>query len=260
MKQIVCHINSLLVILLLTLSSCNSQKIGESQEELHGEITIAHLKTHLKGNSSRINEDISVCGYVIANDLYAELNKEIVIADQSGAIAIAVDVSNTAVKFPIYARITISCSGLQIGQTNGRPTLGSQSEQGYRVERLSSDQINRHILIDKKNAQPIEPQVVSIKDITPQTTGNFVRIDNVTFGDDSGKEWCEKDRSNGEYLETIRNVQDLDGNVIGIYISGECSYHNEIIPSDKGSICGIVEMHNQRPTIRIIQYMIDFRE
>ena len=261
MKRIVHLIDRILVAMMLALliSACgNSPEIGDFEDTPNGLISIAHLKSLLKGNSTSLSDDVSVSGYVIANDMYGELYKEIVISDESGGIAIAVDVDRSATKFPLCAHITISCSGLQIGQVNGRPTLGTKSDGGYRVERLSQTLINRHILIDKTAPQSIEPQRVSIEEISTKLAGNFIRLDNVELRDEAGKTWCEKDSKSGEYIETTRYAYDVSGSKIGVRISAYCNYCDEKIPSGKGMICGIVEVENKTPVIRIVQHQINF--
>ena len=261
MKRIARHIDRFLLTLALALlfSACNSSpEIGDYDDTPNGLISIAHLKSLLKGNSNLLSDDVSVSGYVIANDMYGELYKEIVISDESGGIAVAVDVEKSATKFPLYAHLTISCSGLQIGQVNGRPTLGTQSENGYRVERLTQGLINRHILIDKTSPQTIEPQQVTIEEITTKLAGNFIRLDGVEFCDDAGKTWCEKDSDSGEYEETTRYAYDESGNKIGVRISAYCNYRSEKIPTGKGVICGVVEVEDKTPLIRIIQHQINF--
>ena len=249
--------NSIILCISLLLVACGSQEIGDYESQAQGKISIAHLKTLLKGNSYRISDDVTIEGYVIANDLYSEYVKEIVIADQSGGIVIAVDEAQSSIRFPISAHITINCSGLQLGFINGRVTLGEKSSDGYRVERISQQNIARHIHIDKENPQTIEPNTICIEEITSLLAGNFIAIKDVEF-EDAGKSWCEKDLSNNEYTDTIRYATDKDGNKIGVYTSRLCEYGGEIIPSGRGEICGIVETIDREPMIRIIQHNIFF--
>ena len=251
--------NSIIFCLLLLFVGCESQEIGNFDSEPIGKISIAHLKTLLKGNSYRISDDITIEGYVIANDLYSEYIKEIVIADQSGGIVIAIDEAQSATRFPISAHVTINCSGLQLGFVSGRVTLGERSNDGYRVERISQQNIARYILIDKGTPQSIKPKTVNIKEITSLMAGNFVAIKDVEF-EDAGKSWCDKDSSKDEYTDTIRYAKDKDTNKIGIYTSQHCDYSGETIPSGYGEICGIVENIDQQPVIRIIQHNIFFRK
>lgn len=249
--------NSVIYCLLLLLVSCNSQDLRDFSDQAHGLISIAHLKSMLKGNSYPITSDVSIEGYVIANDLYSEYSKEIVIADQSGGITIAVDQAQTSIHFPLSARITISCSGLQLGSINGRVTLGVRSREGYRLERLSHQEMARHIFIDRQNPQTIEPQVVEISDIKSEMAGNFIAIKDVEFVD-AGKSWCDKNPTSEEYINTIRYAIDTQGNQIGVFTSHECSYSGESIPSGRGEICGMVEFIDRSAVIRIIQHNIFF--
>ena len=261
MSKIVYHINSVILTFLIIpiLLSCQSQQIGEYQTSPQGVVSIAHLRSLLKGYTQTIHDDISIEGYVIANDLYNEYRHEVVISDQNCGISLAVDLDHTSKTFPIGAFIRIHCSGLQIAYTSGRTILGKESEQGYRVERLSSSDIARHISIAKEKAQAIEPAHIEISDITTSLEGKFIRIDKIEFVD-AGKRWCEKDPATGLYLQTIRYAVDSFGNDVGIIIDPKCDYHSEEIPSGSGTICGIVEIADNHPVIRIVQHLIIFHK
>ena len=112
------------IISLLAVACSDSTTIGYGQQS-EGMISIAHLKTMAAGSSVEIVENVAIEGYVVVNDLYGEYYKTIVISDESGGIELLVDCDNTAVEFPVSARVTVHCTGLAVGVYGGRVMLGA---------------------------------------------------------------------------------------------------------------------------------------
>lgn len=223
-----------------------------------GVVSIAHLKTLATSLSTTIVDDLSVEGYIIANDLYGELYKSIYISDQSGGIELSVDSRHTATVFPIGARIVVHCTSLALGDYGGSLVLGAQPTAEYVVDRIAKEDFDRYFLIDRSSAQSIEPERISISDIEPRHIGNFVLLEDVNFGDQAGLAWCETDPESGEPITTERILYDNDGNSIILRIEGGCSYAKEKIPDRSGAIGAIVESFNGVYQIRIINRNIYF--
>ena len=106
-------------------------------------------------------------------DLFGEYYKSIVISDQSGGIEIGVDIRNTAVRFPISARVVVHCSGLALGNYGGRMMLGAVPEREYTVDRIAESDIDRYMLIDCSAPVAIEPTTITIADLSPALIGKL---------------------------------------------------------------------------------------
>ena len=78
MKRIVTAIISLII-----LSACQDSAPSYN-ERPHGIISIAHLKTLATSDSYTITDDVAIEGYVVANDLFGEFYKSIVICEEKG--------------------------------------------------------------------------------------------------------------------------------------------------------------------------------
>ena len=249
---------ALAIIFGLLLSSCKREVAADFDDAPHGTISIAHLKTLSADASTSITADIAIEGYIIANDLYGELYKSIVISDQSGGIEISVDCPRTALQFPIGARIIVHCTSLAIGDYGGSLILGAQPTGEYVVDRISEQLFARHFTIDRDNPMMIEPLRLTIDQIGPQHIGNFVTIDDLDFGDKATEKWCDTDPETGEFITTERMAFDSAGNSIAVRIEGRCSYAGEAIPSGRGSIGAIAEYFNGAYSLRIINRNIHF--
>lgn len=254
MKKIV-----ILIISITLLTAC-SDSTSSYDKPPQGTISIAHLKSLAATESYIITDDIAIEGHVVANDLYGEFYKSIVICDNSAGIEIAIDSRKTATQFPISAHVTVYCSGLCIGDYGGQLTLGVTPIDKYSVSRISEKDILRYFLVDKDNPQTIKPTTMNIRDINTTHIGNFIRIDNVTFGTQAGSTWCEQDPLTEEYITTERIVTNKIGDTFTIRCIGECKYNSEPLPSGYGSICGIVEYFNQEYSLRVVNHLIEFND
>lgn len=246
-----------IVLISVILIACNNS-MPTFDEPLRGNISIAHLKSLAASESYTITEDISIEGYVVANDLYGEYLKSIIICDESGGIEIAIDTRKTATLFPISARVVVHCSGLTIGDYGGRVILGAIPQGGYTVDRIAERDILRYFLVDKSSPKAIRPTTIAISDISTTHIGNYVRLDNLSFGEQASLTWCDIDPITGDYITTERIATDTKGNSIAIRTIAECSYRNEKIPSGVGTLCGIVEYFNGTYSLRIVNHQIAF--
>ena len=252
MKRIVTAIISFII-----LSACQDSA-PSYDERPHGIISIAHLKATATTEIYTITDDIAIEGYVVANDLFGEFYKSIVICDDSGGIEIAVDTRNTAVQFPISARVVVYCSGLTIGEYGGELTLGAIPAGSYTVDRIAEKDFLRYFLIDKESPKAIKPTVTAISEITPAHIGNYIRLNNVTFAEQAGNTWCDIDSTTGEYTTTERSVYDQTGREFTVRTIAECSYRNEKIPAGYGDLCGVVTYFNGNYSLRIVNHQILF--
>ncbi len=250
----------IVVILIIALALWGCRKpVPPFDETPSGVVSIAHLKSLARGESYTITDDISIEGYVIANDLFGEYYKSIVISDESGGVEIAVDVAKTATQFPISARVVVYCSGLTLGDYGGSLTLGAIPEGEYSVDRISSKDILRYFLVDKTTPKAIEPVRLNINEIKEEHIGNYIRLDNVTFVEQAKLAWCDKEPVSGEYIATERTLQDREGNKLAVRTIAECHYRAEKIPSGYGTVCGVVEYFNGKYSLRIVNHMIEFK-
>ena len=252
MKRIV-----ILLIIAATFWAC-SDSVAPFDDTPRGTVSIAYLKSLAKSESYTITDDISIEGYVVANDLFGEYYKSIVISDESGGIEIAIDTNKTATQFPISARVVVFCSGLTIGDYGGRLTLGAAPAGHYTVDRISAKDISRYFLVDKSAPKAIEPTRLNINEITEKHIGNYIRLDDVTFSSQAGMSWCDKEPASGEYITTERTLHDRKGNALAVRTIAECLYRSEKMPSGYGVVCGIVEYFNGEYSLRIVNHQLLF--
>ena len=254
--------NKLLAICVLALLLCGCSEPNpapEFNDRPYGLISIAHLKTMAKSEPHTITEDISIEGYVVANDLYGEYYKSIVICDDSGGIEISVDARQTAKIFPGAAKVTLHCTSLSIADYYGRVVIGAKSNE-YGIGRIEEENFARFFIIDKLSPTATEPTKMTINAISAKDVGNYVEIADVSFTDAEGLRWCDIDTATGEAITTTRQLTDQQGNTLLVRTIAQCSYATERLPSGRGKVRGIIERQNSRYSLRIVNRQFDFRE
>ena len=222
-----------------------------------GLVSIAYLKSRCKGLSTTIKSDVSIKGTVVANDLFGEFYKSIVLVDASGGVEVSIDCERLYSEFPLYANVSISCNGLAVGRVGGKVVLGAVPTGEYTVDRIVEDDISKYMLWQRGDVTSAVPRKVTIESFGVEHVSDYVMLEGVRFADDEvGQTWC--DSSDDDYLDTERHVVDSSGNVLVVSVSGHCEYAGERIPSGTGTICGILDYSGDQFFLRIANHEVYF--
>ena len=255
MKTTVLHIISSL--LLFTLMSCNESGV-DFDSPPHNLISISHLKSGATSASRIITDDVAIEGHILVNDLFGEYYKSIVLCDSSGGIEIMVDTDKSVTEFPVGAHMTVYCSSLALGNYGGKIELGAAPTSSYNINRIAKSDFSRYFKIDKTNLKEVKATKISIAEITPQLSGNYIRLEDVTFGNQAGMRWCDTDPESGEQITTERTISDRYGNTLTVRVLSHYVYGHQAIPSDYGVVQGVIEYFNDKPSLRIVNNNYDF--
>lgn len=256
MKRIVLYLISLRLLL---LASC-AHHGPEFDEPPHATHSIAYLKSLCRSASTVVTADISITGHVVANDIYGEYHKAIVIGDNSGCIEVALECDHTSEMFPNSAMVSIHCTGLHLGRSSGKVILGAKPTSQYTIDRIPYSRIWQHITVNCEKLLKIAPLSLSISELQPHHIGNNVALNEVTFAHQAGLTWCDNDEQTGKHLTTIRHIQDKAGNSLQVRTIGQCLYCDENIPYGWGTLWGIIEQVNDNYSLRIINHSIKFQQ
>ena len=91
--------------------------------------SIVYLKSLCDGRSSVVvTEEITIEGFITANDLYGEFYKSLVLQDASGGITVAADLESVAEFCPFGYVATLRCQGLVLTDYGGKIQIGTVSE------------------------------------------------------------------------------------------------------------------------------------
>ncbi|MBQ3204900.1 MAG: hypothetical protein IJB39_07975 [Alistipes sp.] len=221
-------------------------------------VSIAHLKSLLHSESVAITQSYVIQGYVVANDQQGECYRSIILSDGSGGIELKIDASDLYRRFPLYSHHSVHCATLWMGDYGGRVLLGLRPTDSYPVSPISEDKIDLYIKAGDENAPEFYPSEITLGEIAAQHIGNSYILRGVTFAEQAGTEWCERDPITGEHIDTERIVYDSDGNSLPIRISRHCSYVSATIPRGEGSMVVIVQYFNGEYSLMIANYQLSF--
>ena len=222
-----------------------------------GLVSIAYLKSRCKGLSTNINDDISIRGTVVANDLFGEFYKTLVLVDESGGVEVSIDRERLCVDFPLYANVSVTCNGLAVGRVGGKVVLGAKPTGEFTTDRIADGDVSKYLLWQSGDITAVAPRKVRIADLGVENVSDYLLFEGVRFADDEvGRKWCEE--SEGAYVETDRHMIDKDGNTLIVRVSPYCEYAGERIPAGTGSLCGIVDYSGDQFFLRIANHEVYF--
>lgn len=244
-----------LILSLVVSLSCGK----EHHSELSGEVSVASLWSLCTERSREIKEDIYISGYVVANDIYKELSKSLVIWDGSGGVELKVECDNLNDIAPLFSKVTLRCSGLSIGREGNKVVIGARPTSDFVVDRIAQNRLlNYLIVIDSAPAIPSGIDI-HISDIDASMMLGYVAIHNLEVVDSEASEaWCERDTTSyfdERYLTTIRHFTD-GCDTLRVVTSKECRYASEQMPTSRCSMQGIIDWYDGDYALRLSSHQI----
>lgn len=207
---------------------------------MEGRVSIAYLKTLCGYRSTPVVKDITVVGTVVANDLYGEFYKTIVICDGSAGIEIHIDKMLLYEDFPLFSQVAVFCHGLCLGREGGKIVLGAPPTDEYSVDRIAFDDMNRYLHGVSGYPDSSEAAVVRIDELSAEKVSMPVFVKGLHFVDiDEHERWC--DYVDGDFADTDHLAADANGNLITVRLYGRCSYAGDKVPAGEVSIVGILD-------------------
>lgn len=252
MRMIARHISLVLFVALCGCSVSEHRSVG-------GQVSIAYLRSLLDDSSTPVPYDLTISGYVVANDRYGELSKAFVIADESGGIEVKVDAHNSRVDalIPMYSHIELKCSGLCLGREGRRVVLGAAPTDEYVVDRIDVSELLGRSVLSIGGAACSEAEPMAIGDIGYEDMFRYVLLTNIELiSDERGLCWCDRDLSAEGYTTSARHFTDGRDTILFV-TSGECSYANERIPTEAVRSIGIVDSYDGNVAFRISNYQVE---
>lgn len=239
---------AIIAIITTLLPSCTTD---EGYNRGHkGVVDIVYLWSLVDHGSTTINSDISIRGTIVANDKLNELNKSIVIVDNSGGIEIVMDCEAIDAKLPLFSDVEVTLSGLSIGRVGSKCVVGKRPLGEYVVDRIPEQEIDLYITpIAQPHAQPSHH--LHIGEIESHHILNYICVENVRFIDEEhGRLWCERDSITHRYVTTIRHLTNgID--TLRVVVDKECQYSSAPLPSEDITCYGIVDYYDRDIALRI---------
>ncbi len=233
------------------LLGCNNSTEGKDEPKV---LNIAHLISLCHDDHYRIVEECRLRCVVVANDLYGELYKSIIVGDETGTLEINIDVRNYDECFPLYSEVDIYCCGLMLARVGHRIEMGAAPTGEYPLSNIEEAVVDRYIHRTGRRGT-YTPTTKQIAEISPLDIGEIVTIEDVRIEEaESGMFWC--DFVDGEAISTLRTLVDKRDMTLPLRTISTCLYAGERMPQNEISVTGIIDYSDDRYFLRILNKWI----
>lgn len=233
---------------------------GNSNESSEQKISVAYLKSLCRGTLFPVTEELWIEGYVVANDLFGEFTKLLIVTDASGGIEVAIESGTLYKEFETGCTVRIDCNGLALGDYGGKIQLGAPPTGEYIIDRIAQESLGRYIRRSDASPVDIRPTTLCFGDKSSRYISSYVRFEQVRFAQEEiGLPFCEWDAEEERLRATDRHLVDERNDTLLVRIAATCTYANEPIPDGTGSLCGVLDYFNGDYMLRVTNQEIDLR-
>ena len=201
--------------------------------------SISVLKSLYHDRTTRITQEISIQGHIVANDTAGEFYKEIVVEDDTGGIVLSIDDERLYRTCRLFDFVTINCQGLALGSEGGTLLLGTFPTGDYCVDRIPAADVARYLAVTPA-ATRRQPLTLGFEEVAPRHISRYVRFDRVRLAEEATT-WCDFDPETGDPVTTDRTLLDTAGRQFVVRTDRRCDYARKPLPAGEGTLCGIVE-------------------
>ncbi|HHP7240646.1 MAG TPA: DUF5689 domain-containing protein [Cyclobacteriaceae bacterium] len=200
--------------------------INEEPEEPENISIRAFFSTYDVGKA--IDDKITITTFITANDESGNIKDKIYLRDNTGAIGIRVDQDNIYQTYEVGDQLVVSLESL------------TYEEETRLIETTAGNAISW------TDFQGITEKTVNTSDVIPQFISNDDGLSEdlvaslVTVGDYQFAEEVVLTPFLEGSTNTVRITKNSDGDQIGIFINSQSNFSDELIPTKRGNITGIV--------------------
>ncbi|MCD8100978.1 MAG: DUF5689 domain-containing protein [Alistipes sp.] len=247
---------TLTVAAVMALGACSVGKtpLGEASGDTvgggsssGGTITIAALKAMYVNHPVTVTDEVSVSGRIVSSDRWGNFYKTLCVEDDSGGIAVRIDLGEYFRTFGLGEEVTIYCNGLTLGTYGGAVQLGVLSADGTNtVTYIPSAYVMSAFRSVGEGAEP-PVTTVTIPDLSPGLINAWVEIREVQFEEgEPSLTWSEED------ADTDRYITDAQGNRLAVRTSRYATFAGELLPHGSGFIRGVAGYFNGAYQLTVI--------
>lgn len=242
-----------LALLIGTLTSCvedseyETPVISCQEPGLVATNTIAQVKAMYTTTMIQFTEDIIIEGYVVSSDKSGNIYKTISIQDKpenpTAGIRIAIDETDTYLKYNVGRKIYLKLKGLGITKNAGVLEIGLP--QGTTLARIPSPNVSSHIFRSCETAT-IVPKVITLAQMNDNFLDMLVQLNDMQFRTgDFGQAYANLTDtfSVNRYIVSYDNNCTQLGEII-MRNSGFADFKNFALPTGKGSVVAVFSKYN----------------
>ena len=243
---------ALLCSLIITIVGCSDNL---PDDYISGYVSVSYLRSCLRQSTTLITDDIYLSGVIIANDKYGELTKTVVVSDDSGGVAIDLDIEDIEARYPLFSSVRVRCSGLWLGSVGAKLVLGAEPTGEYIVDRIAEDRVYNHLFVTTINGTPA-PRRKSISELEYSDVMSMVIVDNLTpIAEEHGLRWTDIDLQSGRAVTAVRHLTDGQ-DTLRVVTTKDCQYAKESIPTLPMRLYGVLDWYGGDMALRVINHGI----
>ncbi len=254
MKTIQFKLRFLIILAIgFTLTSCvedddfETPDVTVSEPEIDGEVvtinSIAGIITQNEGETTVIEENIYVEGYVVSSDEAGNFFEEIIIQDKpenpTRGIRISVNVNPLFSRYNFGRKVFVKMQGLAVGISNGVGVIGTLATDG--LGQIQENQLTEVVLRSPEVAT-IVPHEKNISELQGNDLLTYVRLKDVQFsGSSLGKTFAAEPSDDFDGERLVEGCQ--DGETLIFSTSSFADFKTTTVPEGSGSIDGIYSLN-----------------
>lgn len=207
--------------------------------------SIEDIKALYEGDEefAEITQNCYIKATISMNNEQQNSYKKLQLQDKTAGITIKVDATNIYNTFYPGRTININLKGLFINTYGGMFSLGEK--EGDKLIGISLYDMKNRVSDADENA-PIEALSKEMNELRPHMIGKLVELKNVQFiAAELGKTYADKDAT------TNRTIANKDGIELDIRTSNYATFADNEIPSESGSITGILTTYHGKYQMKI---------
>lgn len=253
------------LILFLGFSSCADKfdepnlysAFGNNSIKEQRTISIAELKNKhadiiADNGFEPIDSATIIKGVIIGDDESGNLYKQLIIADESGAITISIDNTGLYANCPVGQKIAIDCTGLWIGGYGAQGQIGVKyynSEKNiFQIGRMPSYTWEQHVKIINKpqlwydELKPIKIDGTWLKNTSIDKSPYLVQIANATIEGAEKKIVFAPEDGDATVVgnAVTRTILFNDGTKLDVRTSIYANFSTDSVPTGSMNIVGIL--------------------
>ncbi len=213
---------------------------AECASGLSPNITLKEVLDSYPGSTREIGNEWVIEGYVISSDESGNFFNTLHLQDRpsrpEAGIQIEIELRDSHLFYPPGQRVLVKLKGLFLGKTKGIFKIGSAytSFGNLQVGRIPKHAIPGHILKTCDSPLSLTPESVDVTDLPDHPANTLVRLDNMEFAEEVlDSTFARKEEP------TLRRLQDCLDNEISLLSSGYADFHQQPLPSGKGSVTAV---------------------
>lgn len=226
------------------------------EADIEANTTIADLKAkywnQAKSAATIVGENAEgdrtiISGRVISSDETGNIYKNLVIADKTAAITIAINEYDLFESYKLGQEIVMDVTDAYVGMYSGLLQIGSDNGSSTTFLSIESFQSMAQIngLPKMSEVDTLVTTIDVLKNAINSAEGlqqwqsQLIRLDSVYFAEGGRAPYSEAYKSTGRY------IYDEAGNSIMVYNNSYADFQAEILPAGKGSIVGILSFYER---------------